>query len=289
MENIENVEKRIRYSVVIPYGNAKATIRACVESVLAAADALSAVDATLGVEILCINGGSDDRTDFVVDEFAAKDSCIVPFANWPCDRGGPGPGPARNFGIERAKGEYLVFVDADDTLDADALVRLKDATADIVTSLGPDGTHDLRETAARRRLFQPLVGNLLVWNAIWRRESIGDLRFPNLMNYEDLVFTCGAFAHAKTVQTGVRPWYRHVVRPNGCSRNKGWRRVREGLVSRRLMCAALAGACDGFGMKLVLAKKMALHVLLHTLAYVPGAAGRSLRNFLSFGRRLDDA
>lgn len=280
------MEKRIRYSVVIPYGNAEGTIRACLESVLAAADALSAADATLGAEILCVNGGSDDGSDALVAGFAAHDPRLVPLLDRPEI---PGPGPARNRGLAAAHGDFLVFVDADDTLDSDALVRLKDASADIVTSLGPAGTHDLGDPSARRRLFQPLVGNLLAWNAIWRREAIGDLRFPNLMNYEDLVFTCGAFARAKTVQAGVRTWYWHVFRPDGCSRNMGWRRVREGLVSRRLMCAALAGACDGFGTKLVLAKKMALHVLLHALAYVPGAAGRSLLDFLSFGRGLDDA
>ncbi len=279
----------MRFSVIIPYAQNRDTFRACIESVLAAADALAAVDATRGVEILCVNGGSHDKTDFIVDEYAARDGRIVPFANWPCDRGGSGPGPARNFGIERAKGEYLVFVDADDTLDADALVRLKDATADIVTSLGPAGTHDLDEAAARRRLFQPLVGNLLVWNAIYRQSAIGDLRFPNLMNYEDLVFTCGAFVRAKTVQTGVCPWYRHADRPQGCAHHGGWRRVREGFVSRRLMCAALAGGYDGFGTRLVMAKKMLMHILLHALAYVPGAAGRSLLDFLSFERELDDA
>ncbi len=278
----------MRFSVVIPYAQNRDTFRTCIESVIAAADALAAVDATRGVEILCVNGGSHDKTDFIVDEYAARDGRIVPFANWPCDRGGPGPGPARNFGIERATGDYLVFVDADDTLDADALVRLKDATADIVTSLGPAGTHDLDEAVARRRLFQPLVGNLLVWNAIYRRSAIGDLRFPNLMNYEDLVFTCGAFARAKTVQTGVRSWYRHTDRSQGCARNGGWRRVREGFASRRLMCTALAGTCAGVWPRLVCAKKMSLHILLHALAYVPGAAGRSLLDFLSGGRAFDD-
>lgn len=271
----------MRFSVIIPYAQNHDTFRACIESVRAAADALATVDATQGVEILCVNGGSHDGTDFIVDEYVARDGRIVPFADWPCDRGGPGPGPARNFGLAHATGDYIVFVDADDVLEADALVRLKDVRADIVTSLGPVGTYDLTSADGRRRLFQPLVGNLLVWNAIWRRSTLADVRFPNLMNYEDLVFTCAAFARAKTVQAGMRPWYRHTVRPHGCAQSGGWRRVREGFVSRRLMCAALAGTCEAWGLKFILAKKMTLHVLLHALAYVPGAAGRSLREALT--------
>jgi len=267
----------MKYSIIIPYGNARDTIRGCLDSVLVAADKYGAP-----CEILCINGGSSDSTDFVIDEYVAKDKRIVPYTDWPCCRGGEGPGPARNFGISKAKGDYLVFVDADDFLEPDALVDLKDASADIVTFLSPKGEFDLTVPRERRRLFQPLVGNLLVWNAIYRREMIGDLRFPCFMNYEDLVFTCGAFARAKTVVAGLKPWYRHVTHFLGASGNATWRRVREGFLSRGLMCEALKGAHVGVWTRIVLAKKMTLHVMLHAVGIVPRAALRSTVRFFSF-------
>jgi len=182
---------------------------------------------------------------------------------------GNGPGVARNEGLEKATGEYVVFVDGDDALKPDALIRLKDATADIVTFLPPERTWELGRRKDRAKSFSPMVGNLLAWNAVWRREAIGTWRFPPLRNYEDLVWTAGMFAQAKTLASGVAPWYEHREDVAGSLANSySWRRVRDGWVATWMILRACRGAHVGAGTCAVLARKLAMHLLLH----VAGAA-----------------
>lgn len=275
----------MRFSVVIPYARSLGTVRACVASVQAAADALAAADPAQGVEILCVNGGSDDGTEAVVGELAAKDPRIVPLAG----PGRPGPGTARNAGLARASGDYLVFVDSDDVLDADALVRLKDATADVVTFLPPAGAFDLSRPDARRRTFSPLVGNLLVWNAAYRRAAVAGLAFPDLPNYEDLVWTCAAYARARTVQAGVRPWYRHDAHVEGSAANThSWRRVRAAWTSAAAMWRAArpAFAAGPLSLRLVMLRKTALHLALHGLLEIPRACAAARAARRTRGREI---
>jgi len=269
----------MRYSVVIPYGNARGTIRACLRSVLAAADRFGRP-----CEVICANGGSDDGTDALVAEAAARDPRIVPLLGNSAGTGpksaGTGPGPARNRGLAAAHGDYLVFVDADDTLDADALVRLADATADIVTFLPPAGAFDLSRPEDRRRTFSPLVGNLLVWNAAYRREAVAGLEFPDLVNHEDLVWTCAAYARAKTLVGGAAPWYRHDANVAGSAvHTHSWRRVRAAWAATAMMWSAVRPAFSAgpLVLRLVMARKMAMHLLLHCLKEVFLAAGPGRR------------
>lgn len=255
----------MKFSVIIPYANADGTIRACLRSVLAAADRFAAP-----CEVVCVNGGSDDGTDALVAELAARDPRIVPLLGWPAGTG-PGPGPARNRGMAAARGDYLVFVDADDTIEPDALARLADATADIVTFLPPAGAFDLARPEDRRRTFSPLVGNLLVWNAAYRRYAVAGLKFPNLVNHEDLVWTCAAYARARTLVGGVAPWYRHDAHVAGSAvHTHSWRRVRDAWAATAMMWRAVrpAFAAGPLALRLVMARKMTMHLLLHFLKEV---------------------
>lgn len=267
----------MKFSVVIPFADAEATVRACLDSVVAAADRLEAARPGVGAEIVCVNGGSRDRTRRLVADYAARDSRIVVLAA--CPRAA-GAGPARNRGVARARGEYLVFVDADDTVAPDALARLADATADVVTFLPPAGTFDLTRPEGRRAVFSPLVGNLLAWNAIWRRAAVAGLRFPNLRNHEDLVWTCGAFARARTLVGGARPWYRHDAHVAGSAANShSWRRVAAAWTATARMWRAVRPAFAGnaVALRAVMLRKLAMHLLLHVLAEVPRACAAALR------------
>ena len=261
----------VKFSIVIPFANAETTLRACLDSVLASVDRLTAVRPDLGVEVVCVNGGSGDRSCALVETVATHDKRVVAVTEAPQ---GAGAGAARNRGIELARGDYLVFVDADDTLVPDALAQLADATADVVTFLPPQGAFDLTRPEGRRMTFSPLVGNLLVWNAAYRRAAVADLRFPNLCNHEDLVWTCGMYARAKTLVGGVRPWYRYNDHVAGSAVNShSARRVAAAWTATfRMWCAVRpAFAGNAVRLRVVMLRKLAMHLLLHVLAEVPRA------------------
>lgn len=117
----------IKVSVIIPVYNTEKYLRDCLESV---------INQTLkDIEIICVNDGSTDNSLNILKEYEKKDSRIQ-ITNSKCHCSGG----ARNKGLERAKGEYVGFVDADDWIDADYYEKLyklaKDSDADITATSG---------------------------------------------------------------------------------------------------------------------------------------------------------
>jgi glycosyltransferase involved in cell wall biosynthesis len=64
------------------------------------------------IEILCVNDGSTDKSVEILDRYAERDSRIRIF-----HQENKGPGAARNLALDNAKGRYILFCDADDTLE----------------------------------------------------------------------------------------------------------------------------------------------------------------------------
>lgn len=105
----------MKLSVVIPVYNAAPYLRGSLGSVL---------NQTLNdIEVICIDDGSTDGSSAILAEYAARDGRIRVLT-----QANVGQGVARNRGLERATGEYVYFMDADDELAApDALSRLAEA------------------------------------------------------------------------------------------------------------------------------------------------------------------
>lgn len=118
------MEKTI--SVIIPVYNVQAYLRECLDSVL------SQDYETL--EVILIDDGSKDDSGRICDEYAAKDSRVRVI-----HQPNGGAGAAKNAGLRAATGEYLAFLDSDDSLEPGAyshMVQLMQAhDADVVQCL----------------------------------------------------------------------------------------------------------------------------------------------------------
>lgn len=201
-----------------------------------------------------MDDGSVDMSVSIAADCHRKDSRIKVVPQQHC-----GVGIARNSGIDKATGDYLVFLDADDTLLPTALEQLNGETADIVSFL----------PMKKGGVFDSLAGNMIAWNAIYRRDLVSGIRFPNLVNCEDLVFAAEALARAKTVRTGVPVWYCHNDVENSSYNSHSWRRVVDSWRSIWLMLDAYRPIMKGVLDRLVLTRKLLLHFLLHVVAEVP--------------------
>lgn len=93
----------MKLSVVIPAYNAAPWIKGAVDSVL--------VQDFTDWELILVDDGSTDGTPALIDRIAAGDNRISAVHQL-----NAGPGVARNAGIDRATGDYLVFLDSDDDL-----------------------------------------------------------------------------------------------------------------------------------------------------------------------------
>jgi len=105
------------FSIIVPCCDVEPYVRECLDSVLS--QPFTDWECLIGVET------SKDRTEEIVREYAAKDSRFKVFT-------GPRSGScsaSRNTGIDMASGEYLVFLDGDDTITEGSLQRLHDKIA----------------------------------------------------------------------------------------------------------------------------------------------------------------
>lgn len=98
-------------SVIIPVYNGEVHIKRCIESIL---------NQTYSeLEVIIVNDGSKDNTAVFCEEFVKADSRVNVYHTE-----NRGVSPTRNFGISKAKGYYIQFVDSDDYLAPTATQNL---------------------------------------------------------------------------------------------------------------------------------------------------------------------
>lgn len=112
----------VSFSVLVPAYNAQDFLVSSVESALAQRQPRrDDPDGTpFDLEVIIVDDASTDDTPRIADELAARDARVRTIHR---ERNG-GEGPARNSGLDVARGEWLVCLDADDLLEPDALATL---------------------------------------------------------------------------------------------------------------------------------------------------------------------
>ncbi len=127
----------IAVSVIVPVFNRENCIEQCISSI---------TNQTLkNIEIIVIDDGSNDNTLKVLEKIKDERVIVKSQRNM-------GQGIARNSGLEMARGEYVAFVDSDDTIEADMLkkmyIKAKSENADMVQcnirDIYPDGSEKLQ-------------------------------------------------------------------------------------------------------------------------------------------------
>ena len=102
----------ITVSIIIPVYNCEAYLEQCIDSVLQ--------QTIKGIEIICVDDGSTDKSFAVLQDYAKRYEGIHIYS-----QENSGAGVARNLGLLHASGEYVAFLDADDFyLDHDALEKM---------------------------------------------------------------------------------------------------------------------------------------------------------------------
>lgn len=101
-------------SIIVPVYNVEDYLPECIDSILA--------QTYKNLEIILVNDGSTDNSGKICDEYAQKDSRIKVI-----HKENSGVSSTRNMGIEAASGEYIGFVDSDDTVDSDMYTIMYDA------------------------------------------------------------------------------------------------------------------------------------------------------------------
>lgn len=98
-------------SVIVPIYNVEQYLSKCIDSILA--------QTFTDIEVLLVDDGSPDNCGRICDDYALRDSRVRVF-----HKANGGVSSARNYGIEKAIGKYLMFIDSDDWIESDMLETL---------------------------------------------------------------------------------------------------------------------------------------------------------------------
>lgn len=101
----------VKFSVLVPVYNAENFLHACIQSVLN--------QTYCNFELILVDDGSQDGSGIICDQYAQADERVLAF-----HKANGGQLHAREYAIKKATGEYLVFLDSDDTLKCNALETL---------------------------------------------------------------------------------------------------------------------------------------------------------------------
>lgn len=100
-----------KVSIIIPVYNVEKYLRKCLDSV---------INQTYPqLEILCVNDGSTDNSEKILKEYSKKDGRIKIL-----NKENGGLSSARNYGLDKATGEYCYFLDSDDWIELDTIAYL---------------------------------------------------------------------------------------------------------------------------------------------------------------------
>lgn len=214
MKNIQSMSDK-RISIIVPVYNVEAYIEKCITSLIG--------QTYSNLEILLVDDGSTDDSGQICDRYAEKDERICVLHK---DNGGLSD--ARNYGIDRAKGDLLAFVDGDDWIHPQMYELMLDIleakNADIVTC----GFEQRDEGFANRRytleqleitvlsgaeaLSDLWTPSVVAWNKLYQKKIFDQIRYPKGKLHEDEYVIHKIFYQCKNIAVIDKPLYFYTIR-----------------------------------------------------------------------------
>lgn len=213
-------------SIIIPVYNAECYLRRCMDSILS--------QTFENYEIILIDDGSIDESGKICDEYAAADSRIIVI-----HQKNQGQSVARNNGIQRARGEWIHFVDSDDFIHPQMLELLykavKDTSADMAVCRRvedekvPESFFEYKDSTVSvftndESTFLSFFEEGQYYWTIWAKLIKKSIVFRNLFApgkyYEDNAVVCKWIYDACRIAEVPDVLYFYQINPNGTTKGK---------------------------------------------------------------------
>ena len=202
-------------SVIVPVYNVEKYLERCVKSI--------AAQTYKDLEILLIDDGSTDKSGKMCDDFQQTDSRIKAF-----HKQNGGLSDARNYGIEHSAGEFISFVDSDDYIDEKMLETLHRLITENDADLAVCSAMDVFEGKEVTQVKEIKEFNLnkvesykymlrgdgipSACNKLYKRQTVGNVRFPVGKLYEDGFFTPQILKRVEKTAVTSKPMYYYFRR-----------------------------------------------------------------------------
>ena len=214
----------MKISVIVPVYNVENYLEKCLNSL---------VNQTLEeIEILVINDGSTDDSQEIIDEFQEK----FPQKIKAFSKENGGLSDARNFGIDRASGNFLAFVDSDDYVSENMLqemydLAIKNEAEIVICNLQKvDENGNVTQKLTQIPNFSEKIDmekNFSVFsdlsyfacNKIFKKELFDGKRFQKGMHFEDIELIPKILLQCKTLAKTDAFHYQYLERSNSISKS----------------------------------------------------------------------
>ena len=220
----------MKFSFIIPIYNVEQYLDRCIRSI---------VNQTYDdYEVILVDDGSTDSSYSICEKYAREYPQVKPYTK---ENGGVSA--ARNFGLDKAAGEYIIFVDSDDYIAPDtcsALLPYMEGAPDIIraNAVRVENGEGLLRTVYRENTL-PCTGlqylkemmtleqmPMAIWLNAYSREFLcrEQLKFKEGVLHEDELFTPAAFLKAQKVVDAEVVFYYYVIRENSIMTQKDKRK-----------------------------------------------------------------
>lgn len=214
----------MRLSIIIPAYNVELYLKKCIDSIL---PQIGEED-----EIILVNPASTDKTQQILEEYAKQNSHIHYYT---IERAGPSK--TRNIGIQKAKGKYILFLDADDYIEENYIERMLEERKDhelVICSYRmiqeETGETQIKQYSQKKEeisfdkipvLYEKELLNL-VWNKIYETSIIQENHITFNEKYtkgEDLLFNLAYIQKVNSIKVIPDILYNYIRKKTGVSRS----------------------------------------------------------------------
>lgn len=213
-----------KVSVIVPIFNMEKHLNKCIESI--------SEQTYSDIEIILVNDGSIDSSEQIALSWVQKDSRIIYIY-----QNNMGVGTARNNGLSKATGNYIMFVDPDDWIEKDTveqfISQMKMNNADLIIACAYneyfDKNGNLIETRydsfedeyitdlkkIQNKYVSLFLKNAITspWNKMYKLETIkqNNIKFPDLKRSQDIVFNYTYYDCIKSIQICNESFYHYRI------------------------------------------------------------------------------
>lgn len=205
-------------SVIVPVYNVASLLDRCLRSICG--------QTYRDLEIILVDDGSNDGSGQICDEWASRDRRVLSL-----HKSNGGLSDARNYGIERASGDYLMFIDSDDYVSDKLVELLYDAARKYDAEIAIcDPVHVFGDREAEFSLdnricsysFHEAIKEMLyqtsfltsAWGKLYAKSCFSNLRFPIGVLFEDSALMYRLFETASMIVYSPSKLYAYCHREN---------------------------------------------------------------------------
>lgn len=217
MKEVFSMEKPL-ISIILPIYNVQDYLPKCMASLFE--------QTYTNLEIIMVDDGSEIECSKLCDEFKKMDKRVVVY-----HKQNGGLSDARNYGIERANGEYITCIDPDDYVDKDYIEYLYNVLDKYkskmsicqhrvkydngsVRDYGSNGDEKLETSICLERMLYHDVIDTSAWAKLYHRTLFNNVKYPKGKLFEDIGTTYALMMQCDSIAVGYESKYNYIFHEN---------------------------------------------------------------------------